>query len=168
MHRTRPAHEAPIRKGPESVWDYPRPPRVEPCFLPITVEFGGIVLARSDASFRVVETASPPVFYLPPDDVQVERLQRSTHASWCEWKGRAEYWTVTVGERRAIHAAWSYPDPRPGYEALRGYFAFYAGKMDRCLVGDQPVDAQAGDFYGGWITPDIVGPFKGDPGTEHW
>ena len=154
--------------GQESVWDYPRPPRVEPVARRIRVEFGGIVLAETDAAFRVLETASPPVYYLPPADVRTEYLEPSPRSTICEWKGLANYRSVRVGERFAEDAAWSYPQPNPGYEAIRDYLAFYAGKMDACTVGGVRVTPQPGRFYGGWVTPDIVGPFKGEPGTEMW
>lgn len=154
--------------GQESVWDYPRPPRVEPVARRVRVEFGGIVLAETDGAFRVLETASPPVYYLPPADVGIEYLEPSPRSTICEWKGVANYRSVRVGDRFAEDAAWSYPEPNPGYEAIRDYLAFYAGKMDVCTVGGVRVTPQPGRFYGGWITPDIVGPFKGEPGTEMW
>jgi uncharacterized protein (DUF427 family) len=154
--------------GQESVWDYPRPPRVEPVARRIRVEFGGIVLAETDAAFRVLETASPPVYYLPPADVRTEYLEPSPRSTVCEWKGVANYRSVRVGDRFVEDVAWSYPEPNPGYEAICDYLAFYAGKMDACYVGGVRVTPQPGRFYGGWITPDVVGPFKGEPGTEMW
>jgi uncharacterized protein (DUF427 family) len=154
--------------GQESVWDYPRPPRVERVDRTIRVEFGSIVLAESDRAYRVIETASPPVYYLPPDDVRTEYLEPSGRSSMCEWKGESRYWTVRVGQHLAENAAWSYTEPWPGYEAIAGYLAFYAGKMDVCYVGEHRVTPQPGEYYGGWITPDVVGPFKGAPGTGHW
>jgi uncharacterized protein (DUF427 family) len=132
------------------------------------VEFGGVVVAESNRAYRVLETSSPPAYYLPPDDVQADYLQLTDRTSLCEWKGLSRYWSVRVGPHYAENAAWSYPEPWPGYEAIAGYFAFYAGKMDACFVGEQRVTPQPGEYYGGWITPDIVGPFKGEPGTEHW
>ncbi len=154
--------------GQESVWDYPRPPRVEPVTAPIRVEFGGIELAQTAAAYRVIETASPPVYYLPPADVVTEYLTPSSHRTMCEWKGVARYWDVRVGERVVTNAAWSYPRPTAAFAVIRDYLAFYAGKMDGCWVGDMQVAPQDGDFYGGWVTPDILGPFKGTPGTEGW
>jgi uncharacterized protein (DUF427 family) len=154
--------------GQESVWDYPRPPRVEPDGRLVRVKFGGVLLAESSRSLRVLETASPPVFYLPPEDVRTELLERSERETFCEWKGVAAYWSVRVAERVAESAAWSYPDPDPAYATLRDRLAFHAGAMDACWVGAQRVEAQPGAYYGGWITPDVVGPFKGAPGTDAW
>ncbi len=154
--------------GQESVWDYPRPPRVEPVRDRIRVEFEGIVLAASERALRVIETSSPPVYYLPPQDVQTVYLAPNRRRSFCEWKGVARYYDVQVGNRRVERAVWSYPEPDESYAAIQGYFAFYASKMDACYVGDQRVIPQPGDYYGGWVTPNIVGPFKGPPGTEHW
>jgi uncharacterized protein (DUF427 family) len=134
----------------------------------IRIEYRGIALADSSRAYRVVETASPPVYYIPVDDVRMEYLERSQRGSVCEWKGRAQYWSVRVGSGRAQNAAWSYPQPLPGYEAIQDHLAFFAGKMDACFVGGQTVTPQPGGFYGGWITPDIVGPSKGEPGTEWW
>ena len=167
-HRGRPQKIAIPGPGQESVWDYPRPPRVERVDQTIRVEFGGIVLAESDCAYRVIETASPPVYYLPPDDVRTEYIEPSGHSSMCEWKGESRYWSVRMGQHLIENAAWSYPEPWPGYEAIAGYLAFYAGKMDACYVGKHRVTPQPGEYYGGWITPDIVGPFKGEPGTGHW
>lgn len=159
-----------VRPGPgqESVWDYPRPPRVEAVARRVRVEFAGVTLANSTRAVRVLETASPPVYYVPPEDVRTEFLQPSAGNTLCEWKGLARYWTVRVGERVAPRAAWSYPDPDPDFRRIKDHLAFYPSKMDVCMVGDQRAAAQAGDFYGGWITPEIVGPFKGEPGTEDW
>jgi uncharacterized protein (DUF427 family) len=134
----------------------------------VRVEFGGIVLADTVRALRVLETASPPAYYLPPEDVQMEYLEQTGRRTFCEWKGAARYWAVRVGERVARDAAWSYPEPKEGYEAIRDYLAFYAGKMDACFVGEDRVTPQPGRFYGGWITPELVGPFKGEPGTELW
>jgi len=166
--RKRPAQIDPPGPGQESVWDYPRPPRVEPVTQRIRVELGGIVLAESVRAYRIIETASPPVYYLPPGDVRTEYLEPSPRSTFCEWKGRAKYWSVRVGDRFAEDAAWSYPEPEAGYEAIRNYIAFYAGKMDACYVGEYRARPQPGEYYGGWITPDVVGPFKGEPGTEAW
>jgi uncharacterized protein (DUF427 family) len=152
----------------ESVWDYPRPPRMEPDTRRVQVEFGGISIADTTQALRVLETSHPPVFYLPGEDVRMEFLFPTQASSWCEFKGRATYWTVEVEARRADDAVWGYPQPTQGYESLAGHFAFYPSKMDRCSVGGVPVSAQEGDFYGGWITPEITGPFKGGPGTRGW
>lgn len=168
VKRQRPARVETPGPAQESVWDYPRPPRVEPVSKHVRVEFGGIVLADTVRAYRVIETASPPVYYLPLEDVQTEYLEPSARSTVCEWKGMARYWSVRVGDQFAEDAAWSYPEPKAGYEAICEYLAFYAGKMDACYVGEHQVTPQPGRFYGGWITPDIVGPFKGKPGTEMW
>ena len=154
--------------GQESVWDYPRPPRVEPAGEPVRVEYGGAVIARSDRALRVLETSHPPVYYIPIDDVHPRVLLPTPTATFCEFKGRAAYFTVRVGDRVSADAAWTYPDPSPGYEMLAGTVAFYPGRVGACYVGDEPVTPQAGDFYGGWVTSRVVGPFKGGPGTRGW
>ena len=152
----------------ESVWDYPRPPRVEAVDQPIRVIFNGVTIAESTHAQRVLETSHPPVYYLPPEDIRMEYLRPTARHTSCEFKGAASYWTIKVGERVSENAGWSYETPQPGYESLKGSIAFYANKVDACFVGDEQVKPQAGDFYGGWITAKIVGPFKGTPGTEGW
>jgi uncharacterized protein (DUF427 family) len=154
--------------GQESVWDYPRPPRVEAVTARVRVEFGGTVLAESTRSLRVCETSSPPVYYIPPSDVDLSSLLPSERSSFCEWKGVAHYWSVASGARVAKDAGWSYPDPDPGYEAIRDYLSFYPRRMDACYVGEHRVTPQPGFYYGGWVTPNLVGPFKGSPGSEAW
>ncbi|MBC6936414.1 MAG: DUF427 domain-containing protein [Chloroflexi bacterium] len=154
--------------GQESVWDYPRPPRVEPTTKRIRVVFNGQTVAVTTQALRVLETSHPPVYYIPPPDVMMAFFSPTNRRTFCEFKGTAAYWTITVGERRAENAAWSYPDPNPGYEAIKNYLAVYPGKMDVCYVDDERVTAQEGEFYGGWITSDIIGPFKGGPGTLGW
>ena len=154
--------------GQESVWDYPRPPRVEPVSKPIEVIFNDATIARTRRAFRVLETSHPPTYYLPPDDVRADLLVVSARRSFCEWKGAAGYFDVVVEGRRAADAAWSYPSPAPGFEDIAGHLAFYAPLMDRCLVAEEVVRPQPGGFYGGWVTSDIVGPFKGEAGTEFW
>lgn len=158
----------PVQPGEESVWDYPRPPRLEPVEARITVTFGGEVVADTTRAWRTLETSHPPTYYLPPDDVRSEYLRPATGTSFCEWKGVARYWTVAVGGRSAERAAWSYPSPTAAFAPIRDHVAFYAGPMDRCTVGGEPVTPQPGGFYGGWITPEIRGPFKGGPGTMGW
>lgn len=152
----------------ESVWDYPRPPRVEPVQEPIKIIFNGTVIAESARAWRVLETSHPPVYYLPPEDIRMEALTRTEKTSYCEWKGQAVYYTLSLGGKTVPNAAWSYPDPTPAYEAIAGYLAFYAGPMDACLVGTEEVTPQPGGFYGGWITENITGPFKGGPGSLGW
>lgn len=152
----------------QCVWDYPRPPRLERCDHRIQVVFRGQVIAESRNALRVLETSHPPTYYLPPSDVRSEFLLASSHWSWCEWKGEAHYWTLRVGDGDSANAAWSYADPTTRFAALRDHLAFYPTKVDACYVGDEQVTAQEGDFYGGWITSNIRGPFKGRPGTSGW
>ena len=152
----------------ESVWDYPRPPAIEPTDRRVQIVFPDTVLADSTDAVRILETSHPPVYYLPPEDIAAEYLDRTSDTTMCEFKGRAVYFTVTVGDRTAPRAAWGYPDPVEQYSALTDHLAFYASKMDACYVDDEEVRHQEGDFYGGWITDDVVGPFKGGPGTMGW
>lgn len=154
--------------GQESVWDYPRPPRVEPTSKHVRIVFNGVVIAETRRALRVLETSHPPVYYLPPADIRMEYLTPTGRGTYCEFKGAARYWTLRVGDRTAENVAWSYPDPAPGFEAIRDHLAFYAGPMDACTVDGERVTPQPGGFYGGWITSDIVGPFKGGPGTLGW
>ncbi|MEM7022784.1 MAG: DUF427 domain-containing protein [Pseudomonadota bacterium] len=152
----------------ESVWDYPRPPRLERSVHPVRVMFAGKILADSRNAFRVLETSHPPTFYIHPADVNGSLLVPSKRRSWCEWKGRAVYWTLRAGDRESLDAGWSYPEPTAQFAAIRDHIAFYPGRVDACYVGDEQVHAQDGDFYGGWITSQIRGPFKGGPGTRGW
>jgi uncharacterized protein (DUF427 family) len=133
----------------------------------VQVRLNDTLVAESRAARRVLETASPPTFYLPPESLQCDCLRPDSSTSFCEWKGRAAYYSVCVGERCAGHAAWSYTDPLPEFDAIRDYLAFYPDRL-ACYVDGQRVSAQAGGFYGGWITEEIVGPFKGEPGTSGW
>jgi uncharacterized protein (DUF427 family) len=159
-----------IQPGPgqESVWDYPRPPRIENVTKRIEIIFNGITIAVTDNALRVLETSHPPVYYIPSLDIQMDYLTTAEGSSFCEWKGQARYYTVQAGHKRAEKAAWSYPDPTSDFIAIKDHFAFYAGKMDACYVGGERVTPQPGGFYGGWITKDIVGPFKGTAGTDNW
>src|SRR4051812_4725678 len=161
-------HPRRIEPGPgqESVWDYPRPPRLEETTRLIRIEFGGEVVAETRRAWRVLETSHPPVYYIPPDDIRRECLEPSSRSSFCEWKGRAAYWSLVVGPRRSADAAWSYPAPTPRFVPIRDHLAFYPSRIDAAYVDGQCVQAQSGDFYGGWITPDVMGPFKGEPGTS--
>ena len=152
----------------ESVWDYPRPPALLPCERRVRIELGGATIADSTRALRVLETSHPPTVYVPPEDVAAGVLRPAGGRSLCEWKGAARYWDVESGERREERAAWSYPDPVPRYAALRDHLCFYPSRMDACWLGDERVAAQAGDFYGGWVTAELVGPFKGGPGTLGW
>ena len=153
----------------ESVWDYPRPPRVDPSTERVVVEHGGVVVADTTQSLRVLETSHPPTYYLPRSAFTDGVLQQAQKgASWCEWKGAAIYWDAVVDGRRVPAVGWSYEHPTHGYEHLRGAVAFYPSRVDAARVDDVAVRAQAGDFYGGWITPEVTGPFKGEPGTLGW
>lgn len=160
----------PIKPGPgqESVWDYPRPPRLEDSNRHIQVTFNGVVIADTRRAKRVLETSHPPVYYIPPEDIRLEFLERTGRGSSCEWKGRAGYYSVTVGDRTVLEAAWFYPEPTPPFSAIKDYVAFYPQHMESCTVDGELVQPQPGGFYGGWITRDIVGPFKGEPGTWGW
>ncbi len=154
--------------GQESVWDYPRPPRLEDSGKEVVVVFNGVELARSRRAKRVLETSHPPVYYLPPEDVKMEFLEETGNHSYCEWKGIASYYSVTVGDRTAPGAAWFYPVPGKEFVPINNYIAFYPGKMEACYLDGEKVQAQLGDFYGGWITNEIAGPFKGGEGTSGW
>ena len=162
MERTKP------KAGQESVWDYPRPPRLEAVSQHVRVVFSDVVMADTNRAKRILETSHPPVYYLPPEDVRLEYLQKNQHQSFCEFKGRAGYYDLQVERKRVANAAWFYSHPAPEYAELKDYLAFYPSKMDACYVGDELVRAQEGDFYGGWITDKIVGPFKGGAGTWGW
>jgi len=133
----------------------------------VSVRVGAHEIARSRRSVRLLETASPPTVYVPPDDVRMECFEMEAGTSRCEWKGEAHYWSVIVPGRRVNAAAWSYANPLPEYERIRGYFAFYPSRVE-CAFDSIPVVAQPGRFYGGWVTPEVVGPFKGEPGSEGW
>ena len=152
--------------GQESVWDYPRPPLVSACDRLVEVRSDNTTLARSTGTFRVMETASPPGFYIPGKDVNLGQLVKAPGRSVCEWKGVAQYWALASDPQKKP-VGWSYPDPISGFDMLRGYFSFYPGRVD-CFVDGKKVHPQPGQFYGGWITDDVVGPFKGEPGTGHW
>lgn len=154
--------------GQESVWDYPRPPRLEASSKHIQIYFNSVLIADSHRSQRVLETSHPPTWYIPMDDVRMEYLSLSPKGSYCEWKGQAVYYTVNVDGVEARDAVWSYPRPTPSFAGIKDYLAFYPSRMEACLVDGERVQAQAGDFYGGWITSEIVGPFKGEPGTWGW
>ncbi|MEM1127290.1 MAG: DUF427 domain-containing protein [Bacteroidota bacterium] len=158
----------PPKPGQESVWDYPRPPRLEPVEARIRLVHAGLVLVDTRQALRILETSHPPTYYLPPADIAMEHLQRVSRTSHCEWKGQAHYYDLRIGTHHVPMVAWSYATPRAAYADLANYLAFYPSKIDTCYVGDEQVQAQAGDFYGGWITSNIVGPFKGAPGTWGW
>lgn len=156
------------KPGQESVWDYPRPPRAERSLKRVRVVFNGVTVADSSEAVRVLETSHPPVYYIPQKDVRMDYLQPAAGRTFCEFKGAASYWTLEVNGKRAEKAAWSYAAPSPGFEVIQDYLAFYPGRVDACYVDDEQVTPQEGDFYGGWITAEIVGPFKGAAGTWGW
>jgi uncharacterized protein (DUF427 family) len=153
--------------GQESVWDYPRPPRLAADSREILVRWGTVEIARTHQAIRVLETAHPPTFYLPWQDVARHLLREAPGSSFCEWKGPARYWSLVDAHRRVASAAWSCPAPLAGAEPLANCVAFYASGLE-CRVDGELVTPQAGGFYGGWITSELVGPFKGDPGSSGW
>ncbi len=150
--------------GQERVWDYPRPPIAVPYVGRVRVIHGGRIVADTVSAIRVLETSQPPAFYIPPADVDRSRLHRSTSSTWCEWKGPATYWDLDD----IPDVAWSYHDPFPDFARIADCFGFYAQKVDECWVDDEQVAPNPGHFYGGWITSNLVGPFKGGPGTLGW
>jgi uncharacterized protein (DUF427 family) len=154
--------------GQESVWDYPRPPVAVPCDKRIVIVHHGVTIADTTNAVRTLETSHPPTYYLPPEDILMSALQPVNGSSFCEWKGHARYFDLVVGAQRLTRAAWSYRAPTAKFEALREYIAFYAQSLDACLVGGEQVKPQPGGFYGGWITSDVSGPFKGIPGSRFW
>ena len=152
----------------ESVWDYPRPPALEPCTRRVRIELGGVTVADSTAALRVLETSHPPTIYVPPADVAAECLRAGAGRSLCEWKGIATYFDVAAGDRLEAAAAWTYREPVGRFSQLRDHVAFYPGRMDACWLDEERVASQPGDFYGGWITSDLRGPFKGGAGSTRW
>lgn len=156
------------KEGQESVWDYPRPPRLEPTNKHLKIIFNGEIIAETTRGFRVLETSHPPVYYFPPSDVRTEFLTKAANSSFCEWKGRAGYYDLRASENQVRNAAWFYPDPTGRFAEIKNFIAFYPSKMDACYVDGELVQSQEGDFYGGWITSEIVGPFKGGAGTFGW
>jgi uncharacterized protein (DUF427 family) len=152
----------------ESVWDYPRPPRVEPSERRVRVVVDGITIADSRRAVRVLETSHPPGWYLPPGDVRMDLLERTSRQTTCEFKGQASYYRLANDPSGRADIAWSYLDPQSHYASIKGYLAFYPGRVDEAWVDEERVTPQAGDFYGGWITSDVSGPFKGGRGTRGW
>lgn len=168
MHgQARPAGAIVPGPGQQSVWDYPRPPVIVDDTRLVQVRFNNALIAETRAAKRVLETASPPTFYLPPEAVLSDSLRPGTGSSFCEWKGRATYLSVCTGDRCVDNGAWTYAEPLAEFTAIRNYLAFYPGRL-ACYVDGERVRAQAGGFYGGWITDEIVGPFKGEAGTSGW
>ena len=169
QHRGQRRPDFAVVPGPdqESVWDYPRPPRLMPDRRPVEVRVGEILIAQSSHATRVLETASPPTFYIPHVDVRMELLRPASGHSFCEWKGRAGYFDVRNGEAWIEQAAWTYEQPFDAFAELTGHIGFYPGRV-ACWVDGERVRPQPGGFYGGWVTNEIVGPFKGDTGTGAW
>ncbi|GEP35261.1 hypothetical protein NSZ01_30290 [Nocardioides szechwanensis] len=164
---TRPQPIAP-QPGQESVWDYPRPPRLETSTELVEVVLGGVVVARTQQSWRVLETSHPPTYYLPREAFEPGVLRDAAGSTWCEWKGQAAYFDLVAAGVVAPSAAWTYPAPTTGFETIAGAVAVMPGAVDRCTVDGEVVEPQPGGFYGGWITSKVVGPFKGTPGTRGW
>jgi uncharacterized protein (DUF427 family) len=172
--RDRPPFDRIVKPGPgqESVWDYPRPPRVDDVPERVRVVAFGETIADTTQAIRVVETAGAPCYYVPARDCKLEALSKTSEWTICEWKGVAYAYDVAVGKNVSRAAAWSYPDPLTdlgeGYERIAGAFAFYVARVEACYVGDERARPQGGGYYGGWITDRIVGPIKGDPGSGNW
>ncbi len=158
----------PPQPGQESVWDYPRPPRLEDTHKHIQIICHGVKIADTRRAKRVLETSHPPVYYLPPKDVQMQYLVKSPRTTYCEWKGQGAYYNVVMGDKTLENVAWYYPNPTPAFANIKNYIAFYPAPMDACYVDGEQVEPQPGNFYGGWITSDIVGPFKGGAGSWGW
>ena len=158
----------PIGPGQESVWSYPRPPIAQATAAEIVIIHREVVIASTRRAVRTLETSHPPTYYIPRSDIRVGALQRAEGSSYCEWKGDAIYWDVLAGDVTLPSAGWSYPNPTPGFAALRDHVAFYAASFDRCCVDGETVVPQPGGFYGGWITASLAGPFKGVPGSRFW
>lgn len=173
QRRRPPVTPEPLGDGDESVWDYPRPPKLEPVAKEVLVEHGGITIARSATALRILETAGAPTIYIPRDDVRMDLLRDNGHESLCEWKGYARYFDLVLpGERPVRDVAWTVPQPLDdlgmGYERIRGWVSFYPGRVDACRLGGERVSPQPGGFYGGWVTSRIKGPIKGVPGSSGW
>ena len=158
---------APNGRPRESVWDYPRPPRVEAEDRPVRVTLAGAPVAASERAVRVLETAGAPVVYVPRDDVVEGTLSPASGSTFCEWKGSASYFDVAAGGSVAERAAWAYLDPTPPFSSIGGWISFYPARVD-CMLGGEPVAPQPGGFYGGWVTVEICGPIKGEPGSGGW
>jgi uncharacterized protein (DUF427 family) len=158
----------PTRPGQESVWGYPRPPVARATSAHIVIQHRGVAVADTRRAVRTLETSHPPTYYIPQADILSGALRPAPGSSFCEWKGDAAYWDVIVGDVILPRVGWSYPNPSPGFEALRDHVAFYAAPFDICTVDGETVIPQPGGFYGGWITSAVAGPFKGIPGSRFW
>jgi len=149
----------------ESVWDYPRPPLIVNCHMLIEVKSGEQTIARSHNAKRILETASPPAVYIPPDDIDFAQLVATNDSSYCEWKGTASYWNLLGDDRLPV--GWSYPHPTAAFAEIRDWLSFYPARVE-CLIDGERARPQEGGFYGGWVTANIVGPWKGSPGSGNW
>jgi uncharacterized protein (DUF427 family) len=158
----------PPQPGQESVWDYPRPAILEDTDKHLKIIFNGVVLADTNKAKRVLETSHPPTYYLPGEDIKLEYFTPTSRRTMCEWKGVCQYYDISIGDKTVHNAVWQYIQPTPNFTSIQEHYSFYASLMDACYVNDELVQSQSGDFYGGWITADIVGPFKGEPGTWGW
>lgn len=163
-----PVRPEPVGPGQESVWTFPRPAIAQATGAHLVVILGGTTVAETRRGIRTIETSHPPSYYVPPDDIAPDALMPVRGGSLCEWKGAARYFDVQAGGVRRSRAAWSYPEPTGSFASIRGYVAFYAGAMEACYVDGERVVPQPGEFYGGWITSHVAGPFKGGPGSAGW
>jgi len=161
----RPAFARDPAEGQRSVWDFPRPPAIEPVVVEVSVRHESQQIAQTRSCLRVLETGSPPTYYIPGPDIEPGLLRPATDRSLCEWKGDAHYWDLALGRGERLQVAWSYPEPFPEFERLRDHFSFYPSRVE-CRVGSIRAESQPGGYYGGWVTPELTGPFKGEPGTE--
>jgi len=152
----------------ESVWDFPRPPRLERVEWRVRVVHAGATVVDAPHAIRILETSQPPAYYVAAEFVDLDLLERSEFRTLCEWKGVAEYTDIVVGDQRVADAGWSYSAPTESNETISGHWAFYAQKVDECWIDDERVTSNEGSFYGGWVTANVTGPFKGAPGTSHW
>ena len=165
MQRPKPI---PPKPGQESVWDYPRPAILEDCDKQIEIVFNQVVIAKSDRTKRVLETSHPPSYYIPMEDIKLEYFRPTSHKTFCEWKGWCGYYAIKVNDAEVNNAAWNFFEPSPNFKEIKDHLSFYPAMMEACYVNGERVTPQPGNFYGGWITPDVVGPFKGEPGTMWW
>jgi len=166
--RTEQHDKAPSELDPESVWLYPRPAVCEPCAAWLHVINDNVIIAETRECYRTLETSHPPTYYFPPGDTNLKYLEENNHHTFCEWKGVATYFDLVVNGKRRRNVAWTYRNPSPSFAPIKDYVSFYASKVDACFVNEERVIAQPGNFYGGWITSNLKGPFKGEPGTSNW
>lgn len=163
----RPSFALPTVDGQESVWDYPRPPKLVTDSREVIVRLGDLEIAKTKSAVRVLETASPPTVYLPPTDINFDYLEQVSGSSFCEWKGAATYWSVVTPTKTLKKVGWSYSSPTDRFSAIQGYLSFYPAHLE-CWLDGERVQPQPGGFYGGWVTKEIIGPYKGESGTMGW